>query len=378
MRPYLLVAWDFVRTGGMDMANYALARHLADRGHAVHLVTHRAAPELLAHRNIFAHIVPKIAGTYTLSEPLLDAVGRRWAKYVTERGGRVLVNGGNCLWGDLNWVHYVHAAYGPQMNGSALRRMKSRYSRRRALRTEADALRRARLVIANSQITRRHLVECVGVPEQAIRTVYYGIDNERFQPCTDAERVSARAALGLTAEVVVAFVGALGDRRKGFDTVFNAWQRLQADRTWDAELVVVGVGAELPAWKQRAAENGWGASVRFLGFRDDVQRILAASDALIAPTRYEAYGLGVHEALCCGVPAFVTRTAGVAERYPAELRDLLLDSPDDAEELAGRLRRWRERRDACRRDLLETSRRMRERTWSSMASEIEALAEEQA
>ena len=37
------------------------------------------------------------------------------------------------------------------------------------------------------------------------------------------------------------------------------------------------------------------------------------------PARYEAYGLAVHEALCRGLPALVSASAGVAERYPADL-----------------------------------------------------------
>jgi glycosyltransferase involved in cell wall biosynthesis len=360
----------------MDMANYALAWHLAERGHSVHLVAHRVAPELAAHRNVVLHRVPMIGGTYVLSEPLINAVGRRWARYVSARHGRVLVNGGNCVWGDVNWVHYVHAAYRAPVNGSIWRRLKSRCSRRRALHTEAIALRQAKIVIANSRVTERHLVERVGIPQKVIRTVYYGIDEQRFRPVTAAERRAARAELGLRAETMIAFVGALGDRRKGFDTVFEAWRALSADSGWDGHLLVIGVGAELRYWKVRAAECRLDGRIHFLGFRDDVHRVLSAVDALVSPVRYEAYGLGVHEALCCALPAFVTRSAGVAERYPAELGEFLLDDPDDAAELAAKLRSWRQRKDSCRKQLEELSQRMRERTWTRMAREIEELAEE--
>jgi len=39
---------------------------------------------------------------------------------------------------------------------------------------------------------------------------------------------------------------------------------------------------------------------------------------------------GVHEALCCGLPAIVSASAGVAERYPADRLGLLLANSDDA------------------------------------------------
>ena len=70
-----------------------------------------------------------------------------------------------------------------------------------------------------------------------------------------------------------------------------------------------------------------------LGYRNDVANLLAASDLLVSPTRYEPYGLNVHEALCRGIPAIVTRATGVGERYPSELQGWLLENPDDPIEL---------------------------------------------
>ena len=168
----------------------------------------------------------------------------------------------------------------------------------------------------------------------------------------------------------MAFVGALGDRRKGFDTLFEAWRRLARDPGWDARLVVVGAGAALRALAA-GGRAGSGDSVAFLGFRDDVPEVLRACDALVSPARYEAYGLNVHEALCCGLPALVARSAGVAERYPAELADLLIPDPDDAADLAARLRRWRDgRRPRVGEALAAFSERLRATTWDDMAGQF--------
>ena len=126
-------------------------------------------------------------------------------------------------------------------------------------------------------------------------------------------------------------------RARGSILCSKSWRRLAHDPGWDARLVVLGAGAALDVWRRAAAPlNG---AIEFLGFRRDVPQVLRGCDALVSPTRYEAYGLGVHEALCCGLPALVTRTAGVAERYPVELQDWLLPDPDDAADLADRLRR---------------------------------------
>ena len=57
--PYLLMTGDFVKTGAMDRANFALANHLANRGCETHLVAHRVDPDLAENPNIIAHRVPR-------------------------------------------------------------------------------------------------------------------------------------------------------------------------------------------------------------------------------------------------------------------------------------------------------------------------------
>lgn len=221
MKSYLLVAADFVTTGGMDRANFALADYLARQGERVHLVAHRVAPGLLAYPNVTPHRVPKVANSYLLGEPLLNWVGRSQAQRVMSAGGRVLVNGGNCQWGDVNWVHYVHAAHTPENRAGLLRQIKGAVSHQIFLAAERQALQSARVIIANSDSTKRHLIERLGIPEARIHTVYYGIAPQIFYPATPQERTELRHRLGWPPEKpIVVFIGAFGDRRKGFDILF--------------------------------------------------------------------------------------------------------------------------------------------------------------
>ncbi|HYH94381.1 glycosyltransferase family 4 protein [Hyalangium sp.] len=378
MRPYTLIAGDFVATGGMDRANLALASYLARQGGPVRLVAHRVADELLGFPNVRFVRVPKPAGAYMLGEPLLDGVGRLWARRTLAEGGEVLANGGNCAVPAANWVHYVHGAYQSEGTGSLLRRLKGRVSHRLYLRGERQALRRARVIIANSERTKEDLVVATGASPERVHVIYYGIDPERFRPRTSEERREARAALGWSeGRRVALFVGALGDKRKGFDTVFPAWVRLCARGDWSVDLKVVGVGAQREVWEREARERELGERIQFLGFRKDVSELMAAADLLVAPTRYEAYGLGVHEALCTGLPALVSRTAGVAERYPVGLRDLLIDKPNDVEELVRRLEDWRTREAQLAPDAAKLAETLRSQTWDGMAAAIVDLLERQ-
>lgn len=370
MKPFLLVAADFIKTGGMDRANYALADYLVRQGAKVHLVSHRVEAEL--QQSAIWHPVPKVANSSFLGEFLLDRVGQHWARRITAQGGRVLVNGGNCDWADVNWVHYVHAAYRPESKVNRVQRAKIAITHSYFRQTEQRNLRQAKIVIANSERTRSDLLTYRLADQSKIRSIYYGIDPTTFYPATPEEVRSLRKQLNLPLNRPIAvFIGALSDRRKGFDVLFEAWKRLCQDSDWDAQLLVIGQGAEVPIWKQRLIESGFVDRIQFLGFRSDVPDILRASDCLIAPTRYEAYGLGVHEALCCGIPAIVTKTAGVAERYPLECQNLLLSDAENVDELIQKLRDWKIARSHSQ-HLIQTqvTSILRRETWDGMSQQI--------
>lgn len=385
MKPWLVVAGDFVRTGGMDAANHALASYLARSGRETHLVAHRVDPALAALPGVRVHRVPRPLRSHLLGFPLLRAGARLHVSLVSGYTGPhtgplrelvTLANGGNFL-GRATWLHYVHAAYRPEIAGRPLRRGVESIARRMALGDECSVARAARVVIANSALTARHAAELLGADPARVHAVYYGADPERFRPPSPEERAEARRALRIAGDApALVFVGALGDRRKGFDTLFHAFAFLCAQEPgWDAVLLVAGAGGELEEWKRRAEAARLGRRIRFLGFRDEVREVLWAADAVVAPTRYEAYGLAVQEALCCGLPAVVSAGAGVAERITPPLHPLLLCEPDDAAELAERLLAWRADVDGYRAAALELSAALREWTWDHMAARIVDIVE---
>jgi len=379
-KPYAIVAADFIPWGGMDRPNYELAWHLAEQqGAEVHLVSHRVASPLSCHSNVIWHRVPRPFGRHTFGSPFLDSLGRKIARAISSVGGAVVVNGGNCLWNDVNWIHYVHNTPMAERGRPSLpQREWMRWKRRRDQRRERQAIGESRLVITDSELMKDRLIAGISVDPSRVQTIYYGIDPQEFRPATAAERTEARRVLGLPLDrPLMVFIGALGhDRRKGFDVLFDAWCRCSKYAGWDASLVVAGTGPELPYWKRRVAESGLEEDIRLLGFTKKISTVLAAADALVSPTRFEPYGQGVHEALCCGLPVFVTRCAGIAERFPAELHDLLLDDPPDAAQLCERLLQWQRDIDGYRRRTVPFAEQLRRRTWTDMAADfVRAMTE---
>ncbi len=375
-RPWLIVTGDFSLTGGMDKANLALAERLVERDIPIHLVCHVAEERLVEHPLVTLHRVPRPAGMHFPASFLLSRTARAVA--VRLRNAVVLANGGNLSWPGMNWVHYLHAAWDAPVTGLGLRSWKQRIERHIERQREAAALRHAQLVVCNSRLTAAQILERFNISKDRIRIIYYGADADRFEPITARHRQQMRSELGLNPnQCCIAFIGALGDHRKNFDTLFESWSRLQTESEWrDALLLVIGRGAQLEYWRQRARDRGLGESLRFLGFRDDVSDVLAACDLLVHPARYEAFGLSPHEALCRGLPVLVSAAAGVAELIPTELSSLLLNSPENLDELTAKLRLWRQQRTTLSDAIAALSDRCRMRSWMDMADDIIAAGVE--
>ena len=139
----------------------------------------------------------------------------------------MIVNGGCCDWDDVNWVHHVQAVFAPQVTGGWARRLKNRAQRRVDLTAERRIVPRAKLAITDTERMKCDIVERLGFPAARAQAVYLGIDSTLFRPPTADERDAARARVsaGVSGSArkrpLVAFVGALGDTRKGFDTLFD-------------------------------------------------------------------------------------------------------------------------------------------------------------
>lgn len=193
------------------------------------------------------------------------------------------------------------------------------------------AARRADAVMAVSSASADYLARSAVIPRSSIEVVLNGIDVARFDRSDLArERSEIRRRIGITpAERLVLVVAALR-RGKGHEVLIEAWPDLHR-RLPGLRVVFVGGGdrqAELEARCRRV-----GAAVTFLGWRDDVAELLAASDLVVLPSFSEACPTVLMEAAAAGRPVVATKVGGVAEIVDHGRTGFLIE-PGDAPGLA--------------------------------------------
>lgn len=166
-------------------------------------------------------------------------------------------------------------------------------------------------VIAVGREMHTLLTDDYGVPPDRIRSVYNGVDSHYFRPASEQERSDARSTFDISADqLVVALVGEL-TKRKGQRLLIEALVILR-HKGLNVMALCAGQGPKetLTAF---ATEKGVGDLVQLLGHTDS-RKVLWASDALVLPSKREAFGLAIVEAMLCGVVPIRTPAEGAYEQ----------------------------------------------------------------
>lgn len=134
--------------------------------------------------------------------------------------------------------------------------------------------------------------------------LYNAIELDRFSFNAEV-RAQARADLCLVGDALV--VGHVGRfmAQKNHAFLLDVFAEV-AKRRSDAILLLVGSGELRPLVESWVAERGLADKVRFLGQRDDADRLYQAFDAFVLPSLYEGLGLVGVEAQRAGVPCFLS------------------------------------------------------------------------
>ena len=171
------------------------------------------------------------------------------------------------------------------------------------------------------------------------RTVHYGIDASQW-PSSEAERTAARTSFGIDDGEFTVGVASRLIPGKGHSVLLDAHARASRDVS-RLRLFVAGDGPLRAELERRAGELGLDGRVCFLGFVADIQRFMAACDALAFPTQpelSEGFGLAALEAMAAARPVIATRVGSLPEVVDDDVTGLLI-APGSVDELARALTR---------------------------------------
>jgi glycosyltransferase involved in cell wall biosynthesis len=186
---------------------------------------------------------------------------------------------------------------------------------------EREALGGAPAVIATSEWTRSRLLEEHGLPADRVHVAPPGVDPAPLAPGTDSgSRLLCVAAV--TAP-------------KGHDLLAAALATLP-----EARCVCVGPVNRDPGFVTRLRTDRLRLAGPLTG--TDLDAAYAAADLLVLPSRGEAYGMVVTEALAVGLPVLATAVGGVPEALGRTAHGVpgLLVPPGDAGRLGAALGAW--------------------------------------
>jgi glycosyltransferase involved in cell wall biosynthesis len=173
-------------------------------------------------------------------------------------------------------------------------------------------------IAAVSHYVRSEARKSLRIPSDRIRTIYNGVDSDRFRPVESRELRPHRIAIISVAHLIpekgvhhlLAAVAALGDPR--------------------LTITIVGDGPERARLESRAVSLGIADQAEFLGLRDDVDELLRESDLFVHPAVWgEAFGLTIAEAMASGCAVVASDVGGIPELIESGVTGLLVPPADE-------------------------------------------------
>lgn len=187
-------------------------------------------------------------------------------------------------------------------------------------------------VVANSRASARAFVESGGRQDK-VHVVYNGIDPKPFDFVGPDDTNALGESLGLGYAPVIGAFSRLAPW-KGQHVLLDALSRLPGAHALIVGEALFGEEDYAKDLRRRASSLGVEDRAHFLGFREDVPRLMRLSDVVVhASTAPEPFGRMIVEGMLARKPVVASRAGGALEIVEDGVSGLLVP-PGDAEALA--------------------------------------------
>lgn len=180
----------------------------------------------------------------------------------------------------------------------------------RALAIAVERLlgRRTAAILCVCEDEKRRALDARIAPSSRLHHIYNGVE-----PCPEGAEVDERLAEWPGEGPIVGAIAVLR-RQKRLDLLIDAAPKILSEEP-GARVAIVGNGPEEANLLAHAAALGLDREPRFrmMPFRESSWRYLAGLDLFVLPSQWEAFPIGILEALACGVPQVATDVGGTGE-----------------------------------------------------------------
>jgi glycosyltransferase involved in cell wall biosynthesis len=170
--------------------------------------------------------------------------------------------------------------------------------------------------VAISEVIRQNLIATHPLAAEQVSVVHHGVDLEQFAP-DRIDRMAVRRELGYEPEhLVLGIIGRL-HVSKGYLEFLEMARRLTTEAP-HARFLLIGEASRGESGEAQmilGKIRQWRLEkvVRWVGFRRDIPRLLAAMDIFVFPSHAEAFGIALIEAMAMAKPVVSSNCDGVLD-----------------------------------------------------------------
>ena len=201
----------------------------------------------------------------------------------------------------------VHTPHGHIFYGY-FRRLKTKMF----IRLEKLASRMTHKIVALTDRERSDYITHKIVREGKCIVIHSGIELDRYRELTIEEKNKLKKEIGIPEDAMV--VGTAGRliSVKGPEFMIKASQHISLESP-ETYLIFAGDGPLKEDLQTLAKETGTDKNIVFLGWRDDVPRILSVFDIFLLPSLNEGMGRVLAEAMALGKPIVASNVGGIPD-----------------------------------------------------------------